>query len=352
MLALQLAVASFLAYITRACSPCRIMLALQLAVASFLGLANPASPALFSLKDTARPGLSITEGGQQIAWWEGGPAFALASAGAVRVNFRAVYTYPPHSLLRDLNLSDWHGLPCNASAWALCATDVGQAMPSISPRMPENSLAVVADGWKDLACSNSAGKLLVSLGVYDISACDILDEGLDLVYSQGMLYHRHNTLDIWEYWVLVALAIVLVRSLSHNIKRLWEPAAQDTTQQWPALLAALTALVIVLVDGDSLFITSADQVFYWSTAVYILVYLAIHATYRWLWKYLPDWLALERQTGLDYPVFNVIVATLQFIACRFYMAAETPYNLVLFTILACRGWYAKTHKTHKNLEVT
>jgi hypothetical protein len=304
----------------------------------FLSLAHPACPALFSLQDTARPALSVTEG-RQIAWWEGGPAFALASAGAVRVNFRAVYTYPPNSLLRDLNQSDWHGLPCNASAWALCATDVGQAMPYTSPRMPENSLAVVADGWKDLACSNSAGKLLVSLGVYDISACDVLDEGLDLVYSQGMLYHRHNTLETWEYWVLVALAIVLVRGLSHNIKRLWEPGAQqDKKPQWPALLAAFTALVVVLVDGDSLFITSADQVFYWSTAVYILIYLAVHATYRWLWNYLPSWLAHERQNGLDYPIFNVIVATLQFIACRFYMAAETPYNLVLFTILACRGW--------------
>lgn len=305
-----------------------------------LSLATPALPALYSLQDSGRPALSLTDGGQIISWWEGGPAFVLASAGAVRVNFRAVYTYPPNSILRDLNRTDWHSQPCNASAWALCATDVGQAMPSSQPRMPENSLAVVADGWKDLACANSAGKLLVSLGVYDISACDVFDEGLDVVYSQGMLFHRHNSLQTWEYWLLVALAIVLVRCLSHNIKKLWEPDAQERHAQWPALLASFVALVIVLVDGDALHITSADQVFYWSTAVYILVYLAIHLAYRWLPQ---DWLPSSssenwQQDGLEYPVYNVIVATLQFIACRFYTAAETPYNLVLITILAIRVW--------------
>ncbi len=298
---------------------------------------TPARPALFSLQDAARPGLSIA--GSPIAWWEGGPAFVLASAGAVRINFRAVYTYPTASLLRDLNRTDWHGLPCNASAWALCAAEVGQALPWSSPRMPEDSEKVVADGWKDLACARSAGKALTSLGVYDISACDIFDEGLDLVYAQGMLFHRHNSLQTWEYWLLVVLAVVLVRCLSHNFKSLWEPqGGQEVHAQWPALLSAFTALVVVLADGDSLHITSADQVFYWSTASYVLVYLAIHLANRFVGKHLPDWMAPDQQEPKDYPVYNVIVATLQFIACRFYTAAETPYNLVLITILACRGW--------------
>ena len=295
---------------------------------------------LFSVSNdrTTSTLLSLTDGAP-IAWWEGGPAFVLASAGAVRVNFRAVYTYSPNSVLRNLNNSaDWHGLPCNVSARALCATDVGQVMPFSSPRIPENSQAVVADGWKDLRCSNSAGKILISLGLYDISACDVLDEGLDFVYSHGMIFHRHNSLQTWEYWLLVALAVILVRCLSHNIKKLWEPDAQEQHAQWPALLASFVALVVVLADGDSLHITLADQVFYWSTAVYVLVYIAIHLAYRF-W---PKWMALlssdSAQDGLEYPVYNVIVATLQFIASRFYMAAETPYNLVLITILAIRVW--------------
>lgn len=301
-----------------------------------LCMATPVHPALYSLQDSARPSLATTDG-RVIAWWEGGPAFTLASASAVRINFRAVYTYPPNALLRDLNRTDWHGVPCNVTAWALCASDVGQAMPFSSPRIPEDSQTVIADGWRDLSCSKSAGKTLVSLGVYDISACDVFDEGLDLVYSQGMLFHRHNDLQTWEYWTLVILAVVLVRCLSHNIKRLWEPDSQETARQWPALLSSLAAGVIILIDGDTLFITSADQIFYWSTFSYILVYQAIHAANRWASKCLPAWLVYkDRQQG--YPVYNVIVASLQFIACRFYTAAETPYNLVLITILACRIW--------------
>lgn len=61
--------------------------------------------------------------------------------------------------------------------------------------------------------------------------------------------------------------------------------------------------------------------------VYILVYMAIHAINR------------NQQVGHETPVYNVIVATLLLVACRFYASAETPYNLVLIGILACRGWY-------------
>jgi hypothetical protein len=92
---------------------------------------------------------------------------------------------------------------------------------------------------------------------------------------------------------------------------------------------------VVLLDGDSLFVTSADQVFFWSTVVYILIYLAMH---------LSTSSSISRRVGelqpqQQPPVYNVIVASLQLIACRFYAAAETPYNLVLMAILACRGWY-------------
>lgn len=364
-------------------------------------LTTPAHAALYALQDSApaRPGIATTGEGP-LAWWDGGPAFVLASAGAVRINFRAIYTYPPASLVRPLDRLGWHGVPCNASAWALCSSDVGQAMPAGAPRMPERIEDVTADGWDDLNCAQSAGKRLVSLGVYDISACDVLDEGLDLVYTQGMLHHRHNTLHTWMYWALVVVALVLVRSLSYNVSLLWEPdtaghqqggsnsrgavilsslaaivavvstvlththlagdwtfwatvaaaglllaALAHNLRRWdepvhhpqaPAIMGSVAALAIVLTDGDSLFITSADQVFYWSTFAYILVYIAIHASRMWLLpRLLPQWATQQHDES---PVYNVIVATLQLIACRLYTAAETPYNLVLITILAARVW--------------
>lgn len=133
-----------------------------------------------------------------------------------------------------------------------------QVLPWTGPRQPERREAVTADGWKDLGCLNSRGKLLVSLGVYDISACDVFDEGLDLVYAGNTIYHRHSTLELWEYWLLVVLSIVLVRFLSYNIQALWDPAP-DTRPQLPALVCALLVVLVVLVDGDSHFVTSADQ---------------------------------------------------------------------------------------------
>ena len=228
-------------------------------------------------------------------------------------------------------------------------------LPWTGPRQPERREAVTADGWKDLGCLNSRGKLLVSLGVYDISACDVFDEGLDLVYAGNTIYHRHSTLELWEYWLLVVLSIVLVRFLSYNIQALWDPAP-DTRPQLPALVCALLVVLVVLVDGDSHFVTSADQayaclssndpiacliaanlaqVFFWATIAYISIYLAMHAK---AWQ----------SASATIPVYNVLVATLQLVASRFYAAAETPYNLVLIGILAARGWSVSFKLVLKN----
>jgi hypothetical protein len=215
----------------------------------FLGASQAA---LYSLQDQ-RPGLAVTGQAEALEWWEGGPAFALASAGALRLNFRGLHVYPAKAALRPLD--GWHAAACNASAWALCAADVGQVLPYASPRVPERQ----EDGWNDLACADARGKLLVTQGVYDISACDVFDEGLDLVFAGNVVYHRHSTLELWEYWLLVVLAIVLVRFLSHNIQALWDPAP-DPRPQLPALICVLLVLAVVLVDGDHHFVTSADQV--------------------------------------------------------------------------------------------
>ncbi len=141
---------------------------------------------------------------------------------------------------------------------------------------------------------------------------------------------RFNKAKLSVYWVH-ALSQVL-----------WDPRQEEEEnhdkkmkKQWPALACSAGVVVIVLLDWDFLFVTSADQVFFWSTVAYILVYLAIHLSSRW-----PTILASKQEGGEELPIYNVIVATLQLTACRFYSAAETPYNLVLIGILACRGWYA------------
>ncbi len=292
-----------------------------------LCLIRPALSALYTLQDLKRPGLSSDD--QALSWWEGGPAFALASASAVRVNFRGLLVYPPKATVRLLNGSlGWHAVACNASAWALCSSDVGMAFPATGPRVPERQEAIGADGWADLGCRDSQGKTLSSLGFYDIGACDVFDEGVDLLYMPGTLFLRKGTLDTWEYWALVVLAIVLVRFLSYNLQFLWDPSIAGQHDQRLALACSSLAVIIVLLDGDSHFVTSADQLFFWSNLAYIVFYLIMHLARPWL----------KQNDGYDTPVYNILVASLQLIACRFYAAAETPYNLVLIAILATRGW--------------
>ena len=285
-----------------------------------LSLMCTAMGSLSPLQDS-RPSLSTTmsDNSKVLEWWAGGPAFALASAGAVRLNFRGVHTYDASAKMRSMK-GQWTTVPCNASAWALCKSEVGDVMPWSSPRTPE-SPRTVPGGWGGLQCKDGHSKTLVSLGVYDISACDIIDEGLDVVYSKGLLSHRSTSMPLWRYWVCVGLAIVLVRALSYNVQGLWDRTSQQTSHpQWPGLVSSLGVLALVLVDWDWVYITKADQVFFWSAVSYVGFYLLMHLAPRvdaMIRKSSndqgtkQDHARTKAQAPYEQPVFNVIVGTLQ-----------------------------------------
>jgi hypothetical protein len=62
--------------------------------------------------------------------------------------------------------------------------------------------------------------------------------------------------------VLFALAIVLVCFLSYNLQALWDPGAVRQHGQMPALACAAAVVLVVALDSDSHFVTSADQLFF------------------------------------------------------------------------------------------
>ena len=302
--------------------------------------------ALFPIQDSrpnlASPG-SSGDSLTVVEWWAGGPAYLLASSGAVRINFRGIHTYPPSAHMRLssdktlMNITGWKGSTCNVSAWAMCSSESGGVLPQSVPRMPE-AQGGIPDDWVHIDCSNTQGKVLVSQGIYDISACDIMDEGLDVVYSAGMLFHARTALPTWRYWVCVALSIALVRALSYNVQGLWTRTSKKTPNlgmnghsKRLTLGLSLALVILVLIDLDRVFITKADQVYFWSSIFYVGCYTAIHAST----------FILASEGGTTYhhqPVFNVIVAALQVFAMRLYTSAETPYNLLLTGMLACRAW--------------
>ena len=271
-------------------------------------------------------------------------------------------------------------MACNLRASALCTADVGRVFPS--PRYPlrvsDRSKQLAVDGWNDLSCAASDDKTLTSQMVYDVSACDVLDEGLDILYSHGDVFHKHSSLPQWKYWTLVVLSIILVRFLSYNVQTMWERTEQQdgaaARDQRLALVCSLAIVIVIVADGDSTYVTTADQLFFWCTVAYIGVYLGIHVWLGYLSRRFYARLftpvveppqeyqdgndddrdgaeaeadgggeANEEDThpaanGYEQPVYNVIVATLQLVAVRFYSSAETPYNMVLLAMLACRVW--------------
>ena len=279
---------------------------------------------LLPLRDT-RPGVGID-------WWTGGGAYALASCGGVRLNFRGARLLPPSTRLRDLGALGWTRAACNQSAHALCCADLGCVLPAAPPRVADSGREGVEEGlvpgrW----CADSGGKELVSAAVYDVSACDLLDEGLDVVYSAGDVYLRRTDMPVWRYWLCVGLAIILVRGLSFNLRTLWQTPTHTSTgaggqappQQWHALVAALAliALVVPFDAWDAVYATHADLTFHWATVAYV-----------------PAILCLNAATRRGAPVFNVIVAALQLLAMRLYTSATTPYDLVFVAMLAWRTW--------------
>ena len=328
---------------------------------------------LFTVQESPTFRTGLTSSDLPLNWWDGGPAFTLASASAVRVNFRGVIAYPSTARLRynppdvlssstssSVNLMPgWFSNRCNISATSLCVADVGRVFPDSqsAPRVPDKPNVLQVDGWSDLACTSSNDKVLTSNEVYDISACDILDEGLDVLFSHGFIFHKHNSIPSWKYWLLVSLSIVLVRFLSYNVQILWDASTHGDSgglkdQRVPLLCSSILTIVVVL-DGDTTYVTTADQLFFWSTLAYICLYIGMHI---WLGYVAPMWYqsaSNEDFSGMDHlshppatghkkayeqPVYNVIVASLQLVAVRFYSSAETPYNTVILGMLACRAW--------------
>jgi len=272
----------------------------------------------------ARPNLQGD--GTLLAWWDGGPALMLASALAVRVNFRGVF--PIRTPLRgDLDRQRWVSAPCNESGRALCASAFGDVFPADAPRVTD-APGLLGDGWRGLGCGQSGGKLLVPVHVYDISACDVLDEGLDVVFSRGTLYFRPNGLPTWEYVLFVALCIVLVRCLSFNVQSLLR-APGPAEDQWMGLAATAAVLALACERTDSPYVTEQDCLFFWASAGYVCMYLALYAV---------ELVARANCQDQAAPFFNMLVGGLQLACLRFYRTADTPYALVLIGMLSARLW--------------
>jgi len=298
----------------------------------------PASRAASPLTD-ARPHLVADS--LPLAWWDGGPAYLLASARGVRINFRGVFPLRSH-LRGSLEAVGWTKTMCNESAFALCSSDTGAAFPASSPRVADAPRRL-PDGWRGLSCRQSAEKVLVRALEYDISACDVLDEDLDVLYTNGTLYFRQADLPEWEHVASIVLCIVITRALSFNVQSLLNPAAPVQIQA-PGLVATAIILVFVGRDGDRPYVTVDDLVFFYVSVAFVGAYVALYTA-----EYLARWGKRAQaadpfahrspplQEDTD-PFFTLLIGGLQLAIMRFYRTVDSPYAAVLLGMLVARLW--------------
>lgn len=273
---------------------------------------------LFGLIDS-RPFLTGDNG---VYHWETGrDAFLIGGSSAIRVNYRSLRSYSRLGL-RELGNLGWTSLACNLSSTSLCSSVVGQVFPVVSPTVAENS-SLLLEGWRSLRCDACEGLLISSSARYDITACNVLGQGLDVVYSNGVVYHKQTELSPPVYWILIAICLYLVRCLSYNVKELGQ---REHSHQFPALLACVTVFFLVVEQGDSMYITEEDRLFFWFSALYMLVYLGYHTCIH-----------LGTHEGMvSTSIYNLIAVSLQLVVSRLYTGAETPYNPVILIVICTR----------------
>ena len=289
--------------------------------------------------DDARPWLA--SGGQPVDWTSGGGAFLLASRPVVRLNYRGVLAGPGGAVLRDMAALGWACTNCNLSARGLCVSEVGTAFPPAggpAPRATDDARGQLPPDWAGLRCGNAAGRVLTHESVYDLSACDVLDEGADVLYSAGSLCYRPSGISPWAYWALILGAILLVRGLARNVQAHREMSSMDS-QRLP-LAASAACILLVSHEGDGVYATEADYVFYVATMVYCLSYLGYHVFFVVYGRALAQ--AQQAQAvpvaaPVQPPIFNLAAGVLQLTVSRLYTGAEAPYNPIILLILATRA---------------
>jgi hypothetical protein len=79
--------------------------------------------------------------------------------------------------------------------------------------------------------------------------------------------------------------------------------------------------MVSLPYGDSLFVTVEEALFFDVICSYLCLYVALY--------FFCTYFLNDQTAPVNPPIYNMIAAALQLIACRLYLSAETPYNPVI-----------------------
>ena len=162
----------------------------------------------------------------------------------------------------------------------------------------------------------------------DLSACNVIDEEADVIVDGENVYVRTTPLSTWTYYALIVCAIVLVRGLSNNTKMFLGGQASCNNnsfyEDWMALIASCISIVLVCSQGLDLYATAHDLVFYVATVIYCCAYVVFHVCHC----------VFARSMA---PVFNLAAGVLQLISTCLYAGSETPYDIIVISVLVTRA---------------
>ena len=294
-------------------------------------LAGGVTAEIFNLDDSAP---RLRSNGRAVVWSGGWDALVVADSSCTRVNARGVYAKPSHWTPRPgLEELGWASAACVPDdAGALCVAAFGGLFPS------EGAPRYNASGaWGGASCSrDDDGRVLDPQYGYDVSACDVLDGGGDVAVCGRVAFFRRTAVSTWAYWLLCLLAVFVVRSLSYLVVQRVQPSSAPTGGCSDVYTVAACVAVLPLAlapDGDAGFVTVEERFFFGVVCCYETAYAGLFA-YRQLFC------AAEDESGAggrrhDPPIYNLIAAALQIVACRLYLSAETPYNpVILWAVMA------------------
>ena len=279
----------------------------------------------------------VSANGVQIQWHSGAAAQWALSSLLVSIHPRGVFFKPMEWHLRDLVAIGWTATVCTPSAHGLCQTDTSVFFPSSQPPEVNEALA-------GRCLSATTYREITTTPRYDTSACDVFDAQMDIVNVRDVMYSLYSPLPEWIYWTVCVLVVFLVRCLSRYIlasmaskqTRCIKTQGQDdktqrreTPNAYLSITASLTCTLLILSQGDEVFVTHEDMIFHWFTVFYIFSYAALFIGTRLV-------NSLYCYSIRDPPFYNLLAGVLQLVASRLYAGAETPYNPPLVFIITVR----------------
>jgi hypothetical protein len=186
--------------------------------------------------------------------------------------------------------------------------------------------------------------LVPGAGSYDLSACDVLDGGGDAVLCGRVLHFARTSLADWAYWAMCLIAVYAVRSLSYLVVQKVDSKSTNHRKLWEDALtvcACLAVLPMALAPyGDAWFVTHEEAFFFAVSCTYVGLYACLFAAYAY------------EGGGPDPPIYNLIAGTLQVIASRLYLGAETPYNPVVIWAIGTRALVKLRSERAESLRVS